>query len=670
MIRVLALRRLALRPTAAAIASVAALGWLAVVVPHQTLPSLPAGRAALPPPQPALPPRPGVRVMTVTGSVPQAPPAGRSVTVAVDHVPNDAEGPVAQPCEGVRTSGAVRVIAAPTAASSVWAQAASLADSDPGHGSVSDHTDRTPYANVVATNGAAPISFLVPGGAPGSAFASDGTALVRSTDGGCTWQPVLTLDPTSTPASIVSAVSSGSVVSVAPGYVLTTVVARDRDVYATVAPPWWSPMYAGAADVAPLVVAISHDGGNTWRASVPIADQPVYLHGTQVSTAAQSLPAGSGWPQLVAVAADDPGVVYLETAAHADATGAATVGPTRMRMFRSADGGITWTAMSAPVRPGAASMGTGLYAAGTTETYLSQLRVDAARPDVVYGLGVETPPGTTSPGANGLDGADTQNGLFQSDGTLFAWDGSRGRWQGLASPLGATGYDGATMVYVDSFAASATGRDISRVALVEHSVNVAGHTLTYSVFTSADGARHWQELPPPDSLAVFLPAEDAPSDDGTYRPLGGPDAPLHQDGVFAASQPVWLSLLPDNHGLSLGVDPAPGVCWGSVSVYDWRWPPLGSGSLTGWVRVGRAQVAPTVQCDVRNWNFNPSAPAIDLVAGTAYAVVQCRSAVNNSMLATADATAGIVDVEAQTYTGPIYLVSFGRSGRRSSGITP
>lgn len=653
----LAPMRLTRRPTVAAAASIAALAWLATVVPHQPPPAF-SGHRALPPAIASGPPAAGERVVTRIVDRPHAASergsstsAGSIGPIAVDNI----DLLSTNRCKGVHRYGNLRVVAPPAASDSIWSQPAGLVNSDAGSVGVSDDTSRTPYATVASTRGVAPVAFLAPGGTPGTVFASDGTALVRSIDGGCNWRPALSLDPSATAASLAATPSSGAVVSVAPGYVITALVARGMDVYATIAPPWWSATYAGVTDRAPLVLAASHDGGTTWSASVPTADQPVYANGSAVRAVSQPLPAGNGYPQLIAVAPADSRVIYLETAAHADATGAD--GPTRMRLFKSIDAGQTWHFVAAPVRPGRAGEATSMYAAGTPETYLFQLRVDVTRPDVLYGLGTIAAPGTVAPGANGLDGSDTQNGLFESDGTLYATSGSTPRWEALASPLGPTGYDGATMVYIDSYAAAASHDAEGRVAVVEHAINVAGRTLSYAVFTSSDGSRHWREMPAPSSLAVFLPAEDPPPVNLTDRPVGDGEAQLHQDGVYDASQPLWLSLLPHDSGLSLGVDPGPGVSWGSVSVYEWRW----AQEREGWTRVGRGPVAPAVKADVRNWNFNATVPSVDAFGTTAYAVVQCRSAVNDSALATADASIGVVDAEADTYTGPIYLVSFTES---------
>jgi hypothetical protein len=476
--------------------------------------------------------------------------------------------------------------------------------------------------------------------------------VVRSGDGGCGWESSLSLDPTVTANGFGVGSAAGSVLRVMPGYVITALVAEGARVYATIAPPWWSTVYAQVSGGAPLVFATSTDSGATWTASVPLADQAVHVGSADAGGAAQPLPAGSGYPQLLAVAPSDPRVVYLETAAYAGAAATRGAGTSRMRMFVSRDGAGTWLPAAVPVRPGYTSSATTEYPAGTQEDYLFQLRVDPSNPQRLYGLGVACAPGTTPPGGQGLGKSQTQNGLFQSDGTLYVASDFGRQWSALASPVGTTGFYGAAMVHIDSYAVSAeAGR--TRVALVEHYLSTAMHSLTSVVFLSDAGGTGWRELAVPATLQVFLPAEEALDPSVTLASWGEPGSSLSTDGVYAGSQPLWLTFLPGGGGLSLGLDGAPSVSWGRVSVYHW-----GFGG-TSWTRVASGVLHEPTGYDVRAWNVTAAAPATDPGNTTAYAVVQLRTAVNSPAAAAANTSGGgAVDLQARSYNGPLYLLAY------------
>lgn len=652
--------RWARRPAAAACASTVLLLGVALIVPHVAPFSGRLGKPGVALPA-ATVPTAGVPAVASLGVVGQAEPADL-VAGHVGWLPSPSPSPSrvekvtvpGSPCAGVQGFGAIRAVAAPFGSGSAWTDVAGGVNSGAGSGRASGRTGGSPYAALSSAPGTAPTGFVVPGGVPGQMFASDGTSLVRSGDGGCVWQPSLSLDPTASGSGVDAVPAPASVLRVMPGYVITALVAEGTRVYATIAPPWWSTVYAQVSGGAPLVVATSADSGATWTASVPWADQPVDVGSAQAGLVSQPLPAGSGYPQLLAVAPSDPKVVYLETAAYAGAGANLEGGASRMRMFVSRDGATTWAPAAVPVRPGSPSSATTEYAAGTQEDYLFQLHVDLADPRRLYGLGVACAPGTRPPGAQGLGGSQTQNGLFQSDGTLYASSDFGSRWSALASPVGVTGFGGAVMVHIDSYAVTAgAGAGRARVALVEHYLSTAMHSLTSVVFLSAAVGTGWRELPVPTSLHVFLPAEEGLETSTTLGSWGEAGSPLATDGVYSGSQPLWLAFSPGGRGLSMGLDPAPGVSWGRVSVYRWAF------GGTSWTRAASGVLAAASGYDVRAWNVTPVAPAGDPGGATAYAVVQMRSAVNNPAAATANAAgAGNADVQAVTYTGPIYLLAY------------
>jgi hypothetical protein len=655
-------RSLAKRPAVAAGVSIAALVCLTAQLPqrdvsaHHSAPVLPSSAPAADGPSDAVVGAATVRTVSVVvagqGDLP-ATTGGLSHEPTVPPLRVDAFPPT-RPCPNVSAWGSIaRVVASPAPGSSAWTQVQSAIDTATPAGEVGEDTGAAPFVAADSSpRQARPLSFVLPGGRSGELFASDGTTLLRTRDAGCSWTPAFSLDPTASPGSVAQ---SGGVLRVAPGYVVTAVSARGTHVYATIAPPWWSTVHT-ATGGSPLVVAVSHDSGATWSVSSPQADQPVDAGSVRGPTAHLPLPAGIGYPQLLAVSPSDPKVAYLETAALANAAAVPDSGPTRMRLFVTRDGGQSWTLAPAPVRPGGASNATPLYAAGSAETYLSQLRVDPRHPDTLYGLGVETAPGTTAAGAHGLDGADTQNGLFQNDGALYVGSAYAQRWSSLASPVGPTGYGGAAMVYIDAYAVAAGVRaGVGKVALVEHYLSTASHSLTSAIFSSSDGGRHWRELPVPAALQVFLPADEGAANGGqTPVTHWGPQGSgLSVDGVYVGSQPLWLTLLPGDRGLSLGIDPAPGIPSARVSVYHRRW------SEDSWTRVMTLPVSTDMKYDVRDWAFNPGAPAVDAAAGVVYALVECRTAVDADALTAANGTAGgNAKVEAKTYSASISLVSY------------
>ncbi len=626
---------IAKRPSVVASATTAALIALTLLLPQRPV-SLAAGHAgaALPRRQPSgaadgapAPPGAQVRVVTLVRRT-EAPPT----------TPYGAQGPAQlpvatgnvltrSPCPGVRVTGRLAVVGMPDASSSVWDTASAAVNSG-------QQVVGVPPAGVGGGAAVASTSFVVPGGRPGRLLASDGTKVLRTSDGGCSWAPVLSLDPTAHPAG--ASVTDGAI-PVPPGYAVTAIAAAGDQVYATIAPPWWSTAYGTYGGH--VVLAASADGGTTWSASVPLAGQPVSAGGMQVTSAMQALPAGSGYPQLLAVAPTDPHVVYLETAADAAPGTSASSG--RMRLFVSRDGGSTWQLAAVPIRPGPHWAMPALYAVGTAEDYLFQLRVDPSRPGRIYGLGVETPPGTTPPRANGVDGADTQNGRFESDGTLYV-SGDYGKsWTGLAAPTEDTGVGYPMMTYIDDYAVADHGSGFA-AAVVEHYLDPQTNGFVYVVLRSTDNGTHWTTLPSPTTLReVYLPVGEESSQ----------AQEVTTDGVYNQIQPLWLSFLPDGVSLSLGVDPAPGITTASIRSY--RLPP----GAPSWQRVGSSPVGVAgAKYDVRDWNFNPVAPALDQAAGLVYTVVQCRSVVENAVVATIDDASGETE-QMVSYAGPVYLIA-------------
>lgn len=164
---------------------------------------------------------------------------------------------------------------------------------------------------------------------PTRMFASNGLAVMRSVDGGCTWTSAWAPDPSSpstTPENDYAALTMNyNITAIEVGDVGSTAY-----VYATL---------SGNGPDEPDLVAISRDSGTTWTVVFPSPGGDA----TAVST-------GSYSPQLTfAVAPSDGKTMYLATNF---ATGpAAVLAQTAKGMYVTTDGGGSWKSVAAAGLP-------------------------------------------------------------------------------------------------------------------------------------------------------------------------------------------------------------------------------------------------------------------------------------------------------------------------------
>lgn len=228
------------------------------------------------------------------------------------------------------------------------------------------------------------VSYAVDPVSPERIFVTNGKALMRSTDGGCTWSTVLAVPDGSTPDFPVAATMKSIVVPASGGtggrvHYLLVEEPRDVGEWWINPPPSVGPQLRFFIRSHRSAVFLSRDGGTTWQRSSPPdgADLRVSPYGQ---------------PLALSTAEGNASVVYLATALRAVST---YTNPDGTLVYMSPDGGLTWQ-LQTPVDS---------VAAGELPPVFLDMQVDPLDPGVVW--------------------AGSENGLWRSE------DGGR-HWERVA----------------------------------------------------------------------------------------------------------------------------------------------------------------------------------------------------------------------------------------------
>lgn len=279
------------------------------------------------------------------------------------------------------------------------------------------------------------------GSDPTVELATDGTAVFRTTDGGCNWHTVFTLGPIDYYEGVL--LSGYSVTSIANGHDARP--ANQQDVYLALSP---NPLNAftlvtlfGAAP--PELVAASHDGGTTFTIVQP-----------QPSAANPIVPECISSPALFVVPPTDGHTIYLQCSgglAQTVADEALTGGG--YPMYRSTDGGLSWNLIGLPAPP----------SYGSNAHWL----VPGVHKNELWMVGYWT--STTTPSHNYL-------AVWRSVDAGTTW----ARLLPDAKPLSSSGSATAAVLAVDT----APGAGWGQVAVYN----------SLGTYLSADDGKHWRRL--------------------------------------------------------------------------------------------------------------------------------------------------------------------------------
>jgi len=200
------------------------------------------------------------------------------------------------------------------------------------------------------------VSAIV-GDDPQTILASDGGAVYRSADGGCSWHTAFVVTEQDYPGSGLGAYAVARILSAH-----VEVPTAKQTVYLLLSPNEYT-VFSGVALVAhalPELVAVSHDGGRNFTLVRPAP-----------SGSAPFVPGCDAAPNAAAVAHDDPDTLYFHcTGAIAqDLVLSAAAGG--FPLYRSQDGGKSWSLGVLPNGANFASLTAGLvrhslWLAGTT----------------------------------------------------------------------------------------------------------------------------------------------------------------------------------------------------------------------------------------------------------------------------------------------------------------
>jgi hypothetical protein len=175
---------------------------------------------------------------------------------------------------------------------------------------------------------------------PSVELATDGIAVFRTADAGCTWQTVFTLGAADY-YSGGGAATAYSVTNIANGHDATPV--NRQTVYLAISP---SPLTAlslvtlfGAAP--PELLGVSHDGGRTFAIVQP-----------QPSAANPIVPECVATPTLVFAPPADQKTIYVQcTGGLAQSLAEELLAHATVTLFRSTDSGLTWSVVGLPAAP-------------------------------------------------------------------------------------------------------------------------------------------------------------------------------------------------------------------------------------------------------------------------------------------------------------------------------
>lgn len=198
-----------------------------------------------------------------------------------------------------------------------------------------------PPTPSLPNQGSTPIvSSSIVGQDPTVVLATDGVSVYRSTDGGCSWRTTYTLGPAD--------YWSGS--GLVSGYTITNIVsghtgapASRQTVYLALSP---SPLsvftFVPLFTFAPVeLIAVSHDGGQSFAMvqPTPTAAHPIVPECLQA-------------PTTIAASPTDPRAVYLQCSGGVAQTLAEnTLSGGTSYLYRSADGGASWSLFGLPTSP-------------------------------------------------------------------------------------------------------------------------------------------------------------------------------------------------------------------------------------------------------------------------------------------------------------------------------
>lgn len=168
-------------------------------------------------------------------------------------------------------------------------------------------------------------------------LATDGVSVFRTADAGCTWQTVFTIGPTDYYSAGGIAVAY-SVSNIASGHDATPT--NQQTVYLALTPGIVTvgTLFAAAP---PELLAVSHDGGRTFAVVQP-----------QPSVAKPIVPECVSAPTLFVAPPTDQKTIYIQCGGGIvqEAAESVIAGGVR-QLFRSTDGGLTWSLLGLPAYP-------------------------------------------------------------------------------------------------------------------------------------------------------------------------------------------------------------------------------------------------------------------------------------------------------------------------------
>lgn len=161
--------------------------------------------------------------------------------------------------------------------------------------------DPPAFPASAASHTQAGVADMVPGGSGSRLFATNGDTIMRSTNLGCSWSTVFSLDPTRDPSAVGV---PDTLLRAWPDAVITSVVAAGPTVaYALIRGEGIAMDQLATEAGAPLFWAVSTNGGTSWKLSV--VEAPSAAGGQPVPVFTPS-----ATPSLY-VAPSDPRTVYL-----------------------------------------------------------------------------------------------------------------------------------------------------------------------------------------------------------------------------------------------------------------------------------------------------------------------------------------------------------------------
>lgn len=198
-----------------------------------------------------------------------------------------------------------------------------------------------PSTASVPVEGSSPvIATSAVGQDPSVELATDGVAVFRTADGGCTWQSVFSLAGTDY-YSASGAATAYTVTNIANGH--DAGPANQQTVYVAISPNpatvFTLVTLFGAAP--PELLAVSHDGGRTFAITHP-----------QPSATNPFVPECVATPTLVFSPPTDQKTIYIQcTGGVGQEAVEGELAGANETMFRSTDSGLTWTVVGLPAAP-------------------------------------------------------------------------------------------------------------------------------------------------------------------------------------------------------------------------------------------------------------------------------------------------------------------------------